>query len=533
MRLWSLRKELRRISLPKKAKNYLLFCTMLYNEEKDLYIGVSSGDPDQPSVWTDAAMVKIYHASLALLLEFQAHKSSICAAIFNNERQELVTSGGGYDSVLRVWNVVRPESDEQGVLMTQRGVISSTDDSVDVLYRKDNLLFGASGTDVWMWDQDTLETIRFVQLAVGGDINVLCYSTESNVLHTGSVDGEITCWDMDQQEPKQLTTCQAHNGQVNDLWLEAGAGLFSCGDDGNVYQWDVNRIESGQELGQYKFDLNLQTKYHPAAKNLSAVPRQLVVQHIDVPACHKELLFVFAGGLITLLEVHAPQRNFARANDMVVAMKVSRPLLSDFSQDGSASTDPEIVVLSQNNTLQVVDSRSGKVKRSIEPPAKKYIGALSRGDHQRKRARGVPGTQASNGDRPIFSEKMTASGGYGSSWGGSKGLLKPVGHWPDKAVAASEICTFTTMDEAGCFVLGWSDGSVELLGRKSGLRELLLEDPSVTTPISSLCLLPQLAQGPRSRHALHHSSSSEAAQMVHGAHHPVKQEEFGGKVRRR
>jgi WD40 repeat protein len=330
----------------------------MYNEENDQYIGVTSGDPDQPKVWTDAAMVKVYHASLALLLEFQAHKSTICTAVFNNERQELVTSGGGYDTILRVWNVVLSEGDGQDVTMTQRGVINSTEDSIDVLHRKDNLLFGASGTEVWMWDQETLDTIRMVQLD-GGDLNALCYSTESNVLHTGSVEGEIASWDLDQQEPKKIRMCQAHNGQVNDLWLEQGTGLFSCGDDGKVFQWDVNKIDTNCELGQYKFDLSLQTKYHPAAANLVAVPRKLFVQHIDVPACHRELLFVFAGGLITLLEIHSPQRDFAKVHDMVVAMAVSSSGMDanvgSATASGRAGNSPEIVVLAQNSTLQVLD----------------------------------------------------------------------------------------------------------------------------------------------------------------------------------
>jgi hypothetical protein len=100
---------------------------------------------------------------------------------------------------------------------------------------------------------------------------------------------------------------------------------------------------------------------------------------------------------------------------------------------------------------------SGDTKRCIEPPAKKVIGALDRSAHAMRRSRGIPGTQLALGDRQVFSEKMTASGGYASALGGGggggggrqhhqKGLLKAASHWPDKSIASSEITTFTTMD---------------------------------------------------------------------------------------
>ena len=105
LRLWSLRKELKRINLIPQSTNSdnnnnnnkyhsnnsdnalpmeALVVSLMHAERRDLYICVFGGDPRTKGAnsFVDPAVVKIFHPSLSLLLQFNAHTAPVVAAAF-------------------------------------------------------------------------------------------------------------------------------------------------------------------------------------------------------------------------------------------------------------------------------------------------------------------------------------------------------------------------------------------------------------------------------------------------------------------
>ena len=126
LRLWSLRKELKRINLIPQSTNSdnnnnnnkyhsnnsdnalpmeALVVSLMHAERRDLYICVFGGDPRTKGAnsFVDPAVIKIFHPSLSLLLQFNAHTAPVVAAAFHQQREELVTSSTS--TSLKVWNL--------------------------------------------------------------------------------------------------------------------------------------------------------------------------------------------------------------------------------------------------------------------------------------------------------------------------------------------------------------------------------------------------------------------------------------------
>jgi WD40 repeat protein len=527
MRLWSLRKELKKVMLPKEGKNPLVHSALVYNETRDVYIGLTGGDPAMPEDWTYPSVIRIYHPSLLVILQFSAHQSTILTGVFNNDRQELVSSGGGFDSVLRVWKVSAPSiQDNAGVFMEERGTLSHHDTAIDTMHIHGDLLFGSAGAYVWMWDQGSMELLRHIELGERF-VSCLCYSAVDNNLYTGTDAGDVIVWNMDSEVPTELVSAKPHNeSPLASIWFEEGSGVFSCASDGTVYHFRQGELNSDSQIGEYKFELKVPGNYQYGDKKMLPVPRALWVSHIDVPSCRKELLFVISGGLITLFEVMTDQKPLGEVQDMVIAMTTS------VNAESGAS---EIVVLAQNNTLSVLDTKTGATRRSIEPPARRIVGALQRTDVNRMQRRGIPGTQLPHGHRAVFSQRKVGTAGHRSAELGSmgKGLQKPSMPLPDPTHASAEMTSFECVDELGCYLLGWSYGALELVNMQTGVQEMLFENPSVDSPVSAICQVTTAAG--RQAHSLHKSTASGAAQYVHAAALPhfEKQQEYGGNQRTR
>ena len=117
LRLWSLRKELKRINLLAESSDSqrttsetdgaeALIVSLIYARERDLYICVFGGEPRSKkggmNSFVDPAVVKVLHPSLAVLLHFSAHTAPVVAATFHQIREELCTSSTSMS--IKVWS---------------------------------------------------------------------------------------------------------------------------------------------------------------------------------------------------------------------------------------------------------------------------------------------------------------------------------------------------------------------------------------------------------------------------------------------
>ena len=133
LRLWSLRKELRRLPAPQRTGlGAALHAVLQYCEAEDVYVAAFGGDaafsddytPPEPDeqgkvrvdarALTDAGLVKVYHASLAVLLSFEAHRAPILDAVWIEPAQLFATSSagssspeGGEEGAISVWHLRR------------------------------------------------------------------------------------------------------------------------------------------------------------------------------------------------------------------------------------------------------------------------------------------------------------------------------------------------------------------------------------------------------------------------------------------
>ena len=119
LRLWSLRKEIKRVNLVSMPRNsgkvdskdekpslQALVIALFHDAQHDLYTAVFGGDPrvnvDEGNQYVNSGIVRVYHASLAVLMEFTAHTGPVLAACFNIRNSQLVTSSTTMS--VKVWS---------------------------------------------------------------------------------------------------------------------------------------------------------------------------------------------------------------------------------------------------------------------------------------------------------------------------------------------------------------------------------------------------------------------------------------------
>ena len=222
--LFSLRKELKRVNLvPPQSKDlHALIVALVHNVQQDVYTAVFGGDPRvvEHNHYVHPAVVRVYHSSLAVLLQFSAHQGPILAATFNQNRCQLVTSST--TAAIRVWNFDSANSSGKngkdgkgdtnptmmatsvdaggsGVQVILGHILEDHDRPVGVLHVAScgKLLIGSGGTDVWIWnmgDGVLMRCIRSLHNFQTELITAMIYTTRLDELTLGYDDGVIAVW---------------------------------------------------------------------------------------------------------------------------------------------------------------------------------------------------------------------------------------------------------------------------------------------------------------------------------------------------
>tara|TARA_B100000795_G_scaffold252370_1_gene221884 strand:- start:2552 stop:4087 length:1536 start_codon:yes stop_codon:yes gene_type:complete len=245
--LYSLRKQLKQVNLvPPQNRSggdenqvQALIIALVHNVQQDLYTAVFGGDPRvvQNNRYIDPAVVRVYHPSLSILLQFSSHQAPILAATFNQNKCQLITSST--TTSIKVWNF---NAGSMAVDLTNPGNATSTtstttttkDNSVQVVLGHilqdhdrpvsvlhvsscGKLLIGSGGTDVWVWNIINGSLIRCIRSLHNFQtelITSIIYITKLDELTVGYDDGVIAVWRI------ELFASMGNNNQTNTNQLE-------------------------------------------------------------------------------------------------------------------------------------------------------------------------------------------------------------------------------------------------------------------------------------------------------------------------
>lgn len=370
MRLWSLRKEMKKVPLPRLKDCALAarFLELMYYSKQDLYLVLCKGDPRSDESRSYAGYVLGYRAGLLPALEFQAHsESEIVAGAFHEGRQELVTCDAS--GCLKVWAFASVEAqlaggdaglqneqeqeEEQGagggtLQVFHKSVLDlklahpaqqlHLDDSSGNSGPYRFAFVGCAGGRLSVVDlasNSVLCSFECNARTSAGDANggtdsdpsgengnrgisSITFSSETQHILVGFTDGSIDLFVLHRSSADAshslilLSSFACHEDSVTDVvFVPHVNGVVSCGKDNVVRHW---KPPTCGEVGRY------QHLHQPAP--VSHVPHNRRLQHvyvrkilpvkIEVDAmCSKQLLLVVTGELVTILEVLSPCLSFA------------------------------------------------------------------------------------------------------------------------------------------------------------------------------------------------------------------------------
>ena len=555
IRLWSLRKELKRVNLTpsidsKRSGNSglpedsnqpvaeALIVKLIYARQRNVYICVFGGEPRRkgPNNFVDPAVVKVFHPSLAVLLQFTAHTSPVIAASFHQVSEQLCTSSTSVS--VKVWNFESTLDDkarkEQHILpapspllnasvpaalrINMRNILQDHDRPLSLLYTPNDarVVFGCGGTDVWVWSLENgtlLCSVRGLHNFVTDMITALRYVPVLSELTAAYDDGTIATWSFPLQFDVRPIICReypSHRGRVNSMVLsDDSLSLFSCGADGDVRQYDAVH---GIELGR----LPLAASFHIAFKSGTRrvyPPFALVHGRISGPKGSKEVLFSVAGSSITVVEVRTQRWQFSSGRGRVLS---TEPVGGD--GDGE-----HVAVLTDGNAVKLLEVQTGRTVVNVVPAARasrKSKGSMEAMQNKRLRS------SFSTGNLQVKKSGFKSSAGLSKGMAGIKrgGLTaEPISTKRDLSYTVDSDSSSPTYmvrerklasigadstelqvvkmawwrDVQHC-LLGWSDGAIEVFDpRRGGIRIRLLQNREQQARPTAIVVLNVPAHGSR------------------------------------
>jgi len=160
------------------------------------------------------------------------HTGPIWGLDFSPDGRYLVSAGGCFDKVVRLWDV-----ELKMEIFPFRG---SIDRVMDVSFSADGKTIASVAPmerAVRLWDMDTGECTKLESCA-GALVSVL-FSLDWGLLAAGSLSGRVCLWRVTEGGYKLLGVLEGPEDDVRGLAFSPGAGLLAAAsEDGKVYIWD-------------------------------------------------------------------------------------------------------------------------------------------------------------------------------------------------------------------------------------------------------------------------------------------------------
>ena len=546
LRLWSLRKEVKQVSLlpatlrgrqidskEEKPKLQALVIALFHDPRHDLYTAVFGGDPrvdaSEGNQYVNPGIVRVYHASLAVLMEFTAHAGPVLASCFNTSNSQLVTSSTSLS--VKVWSYrqTRPKPTPGNTLnsnakcaspMNAKGtelalshIYQDHDRPVGVLCVSScgKLLLGTGGTDLWIWnlkDSVLVLCVRSLHNFKTDLITSLLYDSSLNQLTAGYDDGVIAVWQCNistASAPKETTNEKAtpidgggkralqptllreyesHDGRVHSIERSSNSRwLFSCGIDGLICHHDALH---GSRLGGLKCSSIVRAAYTGIRREYP--PSLLKAVNVKSPFGRRLFVISVSGAVISIVEIQSPQWECNSVRDSVLHLSLRR----------GEETDMVAAMLPSNEICIIDGVKGSRIRQTVIPLSRNQSSKPS----LQKKNRGLQGSASTSligmqksqlvkGRAPLIRSVATEDSLLSKSLTLERGKDKIVGRLTK---SRGEISTSITMaqwwNSRDALVLGWSDGAIEIVETVLGGRriKLLTSKSSNESAVASICI---------------------------------------------
>ena len=322
LRLWSFRKELRKVSLHCSAdKQTSPIHSLHYNSKHDFYIAVTSGSSSgacledtqarYAPLQTPPGCILAFGPSLLPLTAPVATGSNFpalsCAFIQESEETVILCGGGE----LLVWDVVNCN----GKACLRKRMMIQTSESHSVLCGDpagSGRVFSAGGDEV-------IHVLNVKKGGVCGKVDysrdksgeVLCmsYLSTTRTLVLGTNRGLLLTYyasSLDEYRFELLTRFTQHGSGVKCLVYSADLfGVMSCSGDNDVLHSDV---VSGEAYGKHVHRHEEAPTSHVPSNRALARPetRNMVPISVEVNGSKRQYMLVMCGELVTILRVFTP-----------------------------------------------------------------------------------------------------------------------------------------------------------------------------------------------------------------------------------
>jgi WD40 repeat protein len=174
------------------------------------------------------------------------HTGPLRALVMDNKGEHIYT--GGYDKKLFKWNF---QTGEFKRLTKHNHLITSLAISGDSKY----LISGSADYSIRLFD---LETDELVQTYLGhtDDVEFVTFTSDDKYIISTSNqhDGRVLVWDV--ITGKIMVEFTEHKSSVKSVWT-FGDKVFSSDNEGNVYVWNIKTGMVMDNLGPYKYDIDI------------------------------------------------------------------------------------------------------------------------------------------------------------------------------------------------------------------------------------------------------------------------------------
>jgi WD40 repeat protein len=519
-----------------------LIIALFHDARHDLYTAVFGGDPrvapSEGNRLVDPGIVRVYHASLAVLMEFAAHTGPILSAGFNMSTSQLITSSTTMS--IKLWsyhhlhrtpgmggtrNGIEPlglTDTERGVEVVLSQVFQDHDRPVGVIGVSScgKYLLGSGGCDVWIWNlacNKLALCVRSLHNFKTDLITSLIYVSPLGELTAGYDDGVIATWrcvisvaaptagllptapnslpngtaanaaatsaitTAGPTRPVLVREYENHVGRVHSLELSKDRRwLFSCGIDGLICHHDALH---GSRLGGIRCSSIVRAAYTGIRREY---PPSLL-EAITVRSPFGSRLFVFgvSGSVINIVEIQSPQWGCNTVRESVLCLRRRHVDGTDL-----------IAALLPTNEVHILNGDTGSRARQTVVPvatsaagsqpsntklAGRLRGSASTGNIMKGRARLVDSARLED---DLLSASLRSSG---KTMRDKKSLGQQARN--QARGATPNLMVSEWWDAKDALVLGWSDGAVEIVETTAGGRRIQsLADKSQRSAITCICV---------------------------------------------
>jgi len=198
------------------------------------YLNRTENGPIQELV--DSSLRDVLNEPYFRTVLFENPRSSGQAIAFNPDGT--ILASGGYDNLIRLWDLTDPGS-KPVILRGHKRIVYSLVFSPD-----GTTLASGSWGDIHLWDMTDPDYNFVVLSGHKGSVSNLAFSPDGNVLVSGDQYSTIQVWDLTDIEAEPMLLDAHQDGITGIAFSSNGENLATSSRDGNLLLWDATNFEA-------------------------------------------------------------------------------------------------------------------------------------------------------------------------------------------------------------------------------------------------------------------------------------------------